>query len=306
MSSEPVAVERAAEPHPEAATVLDQDISMEDTSVTEMRQSQRNRSLDEEPPEPVGRTVDAIVRENGHGIPVRVYVPEGEGPFPVLVWAHGGRFVLGDIDTEDATARALTNEAECVVVSVEYRLAPEHPFPAALHDYLAVLAWAADATATYEGDVDRVLVGGQSAGANLAAAASLYVRDHEGPSIAHQVLIVPAVNYSRELENGRPEGRRDAAYLSDPIHGYNPYAYPLEARAFGGLPSASIVTVGFDSLRHEGKAYADALYDAGVEIRHHHRPGTIHLFFTRFGDTEWEHSRDVAATIGADIAAFVR
>lgn len=277
------------------------------------RAHHRRNALPTGEPEPVGAVEDVVVRSEGHGVGIRVYTPEGSGPFPVLVWAHGGGFVLGDVETEDPLGRALTNATDCLVASVDYRLAPEHPFPAALRDVYAVTEWANEASAEHGGDPDRIAVGGCSAGGTLAAATALLARDRGGPSIDYQTLCYPAVGYdetfpSHEEYDGlflTAEERDWVAeqYLADPIHGYNPYAYPLQASDLADLPPATVVTAGFDPLLDACEAYADGLADAGVPVTRHHYDDMIHSFLGRLDDPEWKRAREAVADVGADLAA---
>lgn len=302
--------------HPDAEELLalmdEQDVpDFHTLTPTEAREFQRSVALPspEYEPEPVEAVTDLVVRGQGHGVPVRAYVPEGGPTAGTLVWAHGGGFVLGDVETEDSTARALANASGCVVLSVDYRLAPEHPFPAALEDVLAVTAWANERAGVVGGDPDRVAVGGSSAGGNLAAAATLVGRDRGEPAINVQVLVYPAVNY------GRPFDSRDTydgyflsldemawfeeCYLDRDLHGRNPYAFPLQAGDFGGLPPAAVVTAGRDPLRDEGRAYADELEDAGVEVTHHEYDDVIHAFLGMLDEPEWERAREAVDDVGA-------
>jgi acetyl esterase len=224
-------------------------------------------------------------------IPIRAYVPEGEGPFPVLVYYHGGGWVIGGLDEYENVTSAICDRGEVVVLSVDYRLAPEHPFPAQLADAYAALEWAAEFAADVSGDPDRLAVGGDSAGGNLAAAVSLLARDRGGPDISHQSLIYPAVaspvihefdSYTENAEGYFLERRSiDWFYekwLPSELHARNEYAAPLLARDLSGLPSATVVTAGFDPLRDEGAAYADRLTEAGVAVHHEHYDDMIHGF----------------------------
>jgi len=302
--------------HPDARAYLEQTERAPDLhslGPARAREFSREMSIPSGDPEPVAAVHDAVVRGAGHGIPVRVYVPEGTGPFPTLVWAHGGGFVIGDVESADATARALTNAAACVVVSVDYRLAPEHPFPAAQRDVYDATVWAAENAAAFGGDPGRLAVGGDSAGGTLAAAVTLMAREHDGPDVDYQVLVYPAVNYSREFESLEEFADSflgtdvmtwfDECYLTDPLCGYNPFAYPLEAADYAGLPDASVLTVGYDPLRDEGRAYADALAGAGADVEHHHYGDVIHGFIGMLQEPEWERSREAVADLGADVRA---
>ena len=225
-------------------------------------------------------------------LPVRVYYPEAAGPHPTLVFFHGGGYVLGSLETHDALCRALTNAAECAVVSVDYRLAPEHPFPAAVEDAFFAVEWVAEHGASVDLDPARIAVGGDSAGGNLSAAVTLVTRDRDGPELAHQALVYPAVDspvtdeYDSYEENA--EGyflEREGMewfleqYVDDEIHLRNEYFAPILAD-LSGVPPASVVTAGFDPLRDEGQAYAAKLEAAGVDVSTHHHEDMIHGFAT--------------------------
>jgi len=223
-------------------------------------------------------------------LPVRVYYPEADGPHPTLVYFHGGGYVLGSLETHDALCRALTNAAECAVVSVDYRLAPEHRFPAAVEDAYFAVEWVANHGESVDLDPTRIAVGGDSAGGNLSAAVTLVSKDRGGPDLAHQTLIYPAVDspvtgeYDSYEENA--EGyflEREGMewfleqYVDDEIHLRNEYFAPILAD-LSGVPPASVVTAGFDPLRDEGQAYAAKLEAAGVEVHTHHFEDMIHGF----------------------------
>ena len=266
-----------------------------------------------EEPEPVGSTTDLEIRGPSGPIPLRIYLPVGEGPSPVLVFLHGGGWVRGSLDAYDGLCRRLANGAGCVVVSVAYRRAPEHPFPTGFEDCYAATEWAAENAAAIEGDPDRVAVGGDSAGGNLSAAVALAARDRDGPDLAHQLLIYPAVNppsvrwFDSYDENG--EGyllTMDSVewYLEQytgPADVGNAYAFPLRARDLSGLPPATVLTAGFDPLRDEGIAYAERLAGAGVEVEHLHYESQIHAFLSLYEhiDEGREAIDEVAATLGA-------
>ncbi len=208
-------------------------------------------------------------------IAVRVYHPAGEGPFPLLVYYHGGGWVLCDLDTHDNTCRTLCRGAQCVTVSVDYRLAPENKFPAAFDDSYAAFEWAAAKAARLGADPDRLVLAGDSAGGNLAAAVALAARNRQGPSISRQLLIYPITTVAsldtpsytqfakgHYLEKAGMEWFRDH-YLTAPEDAADPRVSPLEVADLGGLPPAQIVTAGFDPLRDEGAAYARRLEQAG-------------------------------------------
>src|SRR5262245_22125144 len=146
--------------------------------------------------EPVGKVEDRTVKGLGGDIPIRIYIPNGRGPFPLLVYFHGGGWVVGSIETVDASCRSLTNLANCITVSVDYRLAPEHKFPAAPDDCYAATCWTVLNAASFHGDPTRIAVGGESAGANLAAAVALMAQERAVPSLALQLLEYPVIDYA--------------------------------------------------------------------------------------------------------------
>jgi acetyl esterase len=230
-------------------------------------------------------------------------------PAPVLVYYHGGGWVLGTLDSIDGVCRRLARRGKCVVVSVDYRLAPEYPFPAAVDDADAALRWVADHAESFGGDSDRLAVGGTSAGGNLAAVTALRARrdaprngerggtrrerarETDGPEIARQFLLYPITDYAFDTdsyaENGDGPLLTEAdmrwfwdRYLRSEVDGANPYASPLRAPDLSGLPPATVVTCGFDPLRDEGVAYANRLAEAGVEVRHDHHPDQPHGFLS--------------------------
>ncbi|MGG0718592.1 alpha/beta hydrolase [Robertmurraya massiliosenegalensis] len=223
-------------------------------------------------------------------IPVRIYVPEGEGPFPALVYYHGGGWVIGNLDTVDVPCRMLANRANCVVVSVDYRLAPEHKFPAAAEDSYAAVKWVIDNADSINVDANRVAVGGDSAGGNLAAVVALMARDKGEISLAYQMLIYPVTNHSYATESYTENAdgyllTKDSMvwfwnhYLNNEEDGQNPYASPLLASDLSALPPALVLTGEFDPLRDEGEAYAKRLKEAGVQVEATRYEGMIHGFF---------------------------
>lgn len=221
-------------------------------------------------------------------IPLRIYTPGGHGPFPVLVFCHASGWVVCDLETHDAPCRALANAVPSIVVSVDYRLAPEYKFPAAPEDCYAATRWAAANATAIHGDPDRLAVGGDSAGGNLAAVVALMARDRGGPALAHQVLIYPATDTSFDSASYRQYGEgyfltKDLMvwfakhYLreADAVH---PYAAPLRAPDLRGLAPALVITAECDPLRDDGEAYASRLREAGVAVRHIRYDGMIHGF----------------------------
>jgi acetyl esterase len=240
--------------------------------------------------EAVAAVEDRVVPGPAGEVPVRVYTPDTQGPHPALVFFHGGGFVIGSIGTHDATCRALTNSARCVVVSVDYRLAPEHPFPAAPEDCYAAASWVAKNAAELGVDGERVAVGGDSAGGNLAAVVAQLARERGHPRLVHQLLIYPVTNHSFETKSyaENAEGyllEREMMrwfwnhYLANELDGADPKASPLRGTDLSGLAPATVLTAEFDPLRDEGEAYAERLREAGVPTVHTRYRGMIHGFF---------------------------
>ncbi|GAB3322708.1 alpha/beta hydrolase [Haloplanus salinarum] len=312
---------RAPDLHPEAETILDR-VDLPPTaslSVEGAREALRDLLVAEEPPDDDLTVRDLSIPGPGDdpetSLPIRTYTPPDGGARPVFVYLHGGGWVRGDLDTHDGLCRLLAEAADCVVVSVDYRRAPEHRFPAAVHDAYAATAWAAEYAEIVGGDPDRVAVGGDSAGGNLAAAVTLLARERDGPELAHQVLLYPVTDYAFDTSSydentaGYLLSRASMRwywerYLGDDIDGANPYASPLRARDLSGLPSATVITAGYDPLRDEGAAYADRLREGGVSVTHENYPGMVHVFAS-FPDLD--RARDARRVIADGLAtAFGR
>lgn len=225
-------------------------------------------------------------------IPIRVYTPEIQKPLPLLLFFHGGGFVVCNLDTHDWLCRELCFGAECIVVSVDYRLAPEWKFPAATRDCFAATCWAAQHAVEIGADPARIVISGDSAGGNLAAITALRARDENGPSLRGQLLFYPVTDHytadtASYKENAEGYGlTRDQMvwfwdhYLAAEADAVHPYASPLRAPDLKGLPPAMIVTAEYDPLRDEGIAYANRLVEAGVVVTHSHFEGMIHGFVT--------------------------
>jgi acetyl esterase len=256
----------------------------------------------------VAEVRDLAIPSAGGGIPVRVYRPEGEGPLPIVVWLHGGGWALGSIDTYDAPVRALARAAGALVVSVDYRLAPEHRFPAAVQDSLAAVRWAAERGAELGGDPARIAVAGDSAGGNLAAVVARRLRD-ELP-LRLQVLIYPVtdggVNTPSFREFADRYGltaagmRRFWELYLDGADSSDPDASPLRDPDLAGVAPAYVLTADHDVLRDEGEAYAGALERAGVPVTLVRWPGTIHGF------VRWLAVTDVAGEAIEAVGARLR
>ncbi len=224
-------------------------------------------------------------------IPIRIYTPHGSGPFSVLVFFHGGGWVICNLDTHDALCRSLTNAASCIVVSVDYRLAPEHRFPAATEDCYAATQWVAEHGTELNIDTACIAVGGDSAGGNLAAVVAQLARDKGSPALAFQLLIYPAtdftaktlskqVNGSGNLLTGEDMSWFTNHYLNDENDMLNPLASPSLAANVGNLPPALIITAEYDPLRDEGEAYGRRLIEAGVSVTISRYDGMIHGFMS--------------------------
>ena len=231
---------------------------------------------------------DRLIPGPAGDIPVRLYRPDVAGPLPVVVFFHGGGWSIGSIDTHEPLCEQFAVQVPAVVVSVDYRLAPEHPYPAALEDCLAATAWASAHAPDLGGDPGRLAVAGDSAGGNLAAVVCLKARDTGGPPIAFQLLLYPATDlvtsYPSYVENGQGyfltlEDLEWFARNYAPDDKYRePDVSPLFAERISGLPPALIVTAGFDPLRDQGEAYAQRLREGGVRAASLHYPGMTHAF----------------------------
>ncbi len=262
--------------------------------------------------EPVETVRDFSVPGPATDIPLRVYDPGGCGPLPVVVFFHGGGWVLGGLDCYDNLCTRVANRAECLLVSVDYRLAPEHPFPAAVKDSYAATAWVEENAGGLGGDPERVAVAGPSAGGNLATVVSLMARDRDGPDLTHQYLLYPSVNPAglREFESHRTYAEGYGltraslhwfadAYCPDPVDKRNVYAFPLQASDLSGLPPATILSAEYDPLRDEAFAYEKRLEADGVDVSHHHYGTMIHDFLSR--TDEIDTAVDGIGTVADDL-----
>jgi acetyl esterase len=235
-----------------------------------------------------------LIAQNGHTIPIRVHTPPGNPPFPIAVLFHSGGWVTGSLDTHEPYCKALATEANIVVISVDYRLAPEHRFPAALDDCRDATQWVLIHTGELKGTPSRIFVGGDSAGGTLATTVARLLRDQHDqentPTLAGQILLYPATAYydpptASYLENSEGCGLTRTAmiwywdlYLNDRSEATNPLVAPLLAPNLSNLPRAFIVTAQYDVLRDEGNAYAQRLAEAGVDVTHICMEGMNHGF----------------------------
>jgi acetyl esterase len=247
-----------------------------------------------EPPE-LASVEPLTIPSPAGSIPARVYTPtrlrKAGGLAPGLVFFHGGGWVIGDLDSHDVVCRKLADEGELMVVSVDYRLAPEHKFPAAVDDAIASTKWIAENAKQFGIDASRLMVGGDSAGGNLAAVVAISARDGNGPDIAGQLLIYPAIDFAMTHPSHKePETSillthsvirwfRDH-YLSGAADVHDWRASPARATTLIGLPPAYVLTAGADPLRDEGDEYARRLKEAGVAVTYRTFPGQFHGFFT--------------------------
>ncbi|ASK63384.1 alpha/beta hydrolase [Virgibacillus phasianinus] len=239
--------------------------------------------------EEVKEVKDQTIPLEGRSLPIRVYTPEGEAPQPALIFYHGGGWVIGDLDSHDSVCRLLANRAQCVVISVDYRLAPEHKFPAAVEDAYDSLHWVATHAAEFNIDKNRIAVGGDSAGGNLAAVACIIAKERKFPNIAYQMLIYPSTGYDKAPNSMRENAEgylltvnqmnwfRDQ-YFSSEEELQNPYASPLLYSNHENLPPTLIMTAQYDPLRDVGKAYAEKLEENGIDVYYRNYEGLIHGF----------------------------
>ena len=238
-------------------------------------------------PEPVAEIRDLVI-DTLPPIPARLYRPRS-GTLPLLVYLHGGGWVVGSVAMSDPFCRALANASGCAVLSVEYRLAPEDRYPAAADDAYAATRWSADRASDLGIDASRIAVGGSSAGGNLAAVVALMARERGSPKLAFQLLHAPVLDHDFETPSYRANATGCGLtrsgmrwfwdhYVPDARLRDEPYASPLRAKDLSGLPPAHIVTAECDVLRDEGKAYATRLHEAGVPTAHVEYPGMVHGF----------------------------
>jgi len=257
------------------------------------RQMVRASYASDDPPEPIQQCDDLIIPGPAGDLKIRIYTPAARGPLPILVYFHGGGWVVNDLDTHDGICRTLANAASCLVTAVEMRRAPEAKFPEPLNDCFAATQWLAAHAPEINGDPERIAVGGDSAGGNLAAAVTLLARDRGGPPLVFQLLIYPVTDY---YEPGTPSYHENGTgytldrsfmvwawenYLANTADASHPLAAPLKAPDLTNLPPAFIMTAEYDVLRDEGEMYAQRLSEAGVTVTCQRYAGMMHGFIIR-------------------------
>jgi acetyl esterase len=242
-------------------------------------------------------------------VPIRIYTPAGDGPHPPLVFFHGGGWLLGDLETHDALCRELANASDCIVVAVDYRLAPEHRFPAGLEDCYAATRWVANNAETIGAEPDTLAIAGDSAGGALTVGVALLARDRDGPAIDYQVLAYPVTNHAFDTDSYEENAqgyfltRKDMerfwdGYLRSELDGRHPYASPLRTQNLEGLPPSFVLTSGFDPLRDEGRQLAERLSEAGVPTQSVQYDDMIHGFLTMLADPELDRAHEAIEEIG--------
>ncbi|MFB6310636.1 MAG: alpha/beta hydrolase fold domain-containing protein [Salinirussus sp.] len=312
-----------SERHPAVAERLDelraegQLLRAHQFSVAEVRR-QAEAAIDQggwlDDPQPVGRVREYHIAVDGGEIPVRLYTPTGSGPFPTLIWLHGGGWVRDTIDGNDPICRGLVQSGGFAIVSVGYRLAPDYPFPVGLEDCYRAVEWTAEHRDILLGTGEPIAVGGKSAGGNLTVATVLLARDRDGPEIAHQASLVPVLDRPRDTESYRentggfgptPEEMEWFwhHYVDRDVDSRHPYAAPLQAKDLSGLPPATVLTAGHDALRDDGVAYVERLDAADVDVHHLHYPDMPHhVTGTAFYHEDIGRSREAISAVADRIS----
>ena len=277
--------------NPEYQTMLKQMAEVEAPPLADLPVAAGREMYRTMQPEAPEIEVGSVTDVDAGGAPARVYRPAGDGPFPVVMMFHGGGWVIGDLTTADGQSREVCRGVGALVISVDYRLAPEHRFPAAADDCYAATVWAGQNAAEYGGDPSRLAVAGDSAGGNLAAVVAQMVRDRGGPAIAFQLLVYPVTDGANFNTASYRDNGQDYMLTTDSMHWFwdlyvpnaedrqNPYASPLLAGDLSNLPPALVMTAEFDPLRDEGEAYARKLAEAGIDANLIRCDGLIHGFF---------------------------
>lgn len=305
---------------PKAKAVIDQMASIPLPAWSELDAVTYRSILDAVrfPPPPIelAEIVNRTIPGPAGELPVRIYRNSLAPNQPGIVYFHGGGFVIGSLDSHEGGCRRLSKGVDCTVVSVDYRLAPEHPFPAGIEDAYAATQWVAANAAALGIDAKRIAVAGDSAGGTLAAVTALLARDRGGPSIRHQLLVYPVTDLLFASESYRTNG--EGYYLTRDMMGWfrrqympdshafdDPLASPLYARDLSRLPPATVITAEFDPLRDEGEAYAQRLKEATVPTRVKRYDGVFHGFFSMAGVID-QGDEAVAWAVGELRQAFAR
>ncbi|WP_433289816.1 alpha/beta hydrolase [Pseudonocardia sp. CA-142604] len=258
--------------------------------VTDAAAARRVLSRVKQPPAPRLPRVEDRVIAGPPDIAVRIYWPSVQsGPHPVIVYFHGGGFVLCGLDTHDGLCRILASGVPAIVISVDYRLSPEHKYPAAVADAYRAVSWAYKNAVSLGGDPRRIVAAGDSAGGNLATVTCLRIRDSGGPPVAFQLLLYPWLDFMADLPSRRDNADGyyltathlrwfEQQYLNEPVEATHPYVSPLRAESLADLPPAMVLTAEYDPLRDEGEAYGSRLAEAGVPVQVHRADGLFHCF----------------------------
>ncbi len=285
-------------------------------SPSEAKEGFESMVLSGGPPEPLASVEDRTVPGPNGNIPVRIYTPEGEGPFGVLQYMHGGGWEVGSRFAYDPVCRTIAYRAKCIVISVDYRLTPEFVYPVQVNECYSVLQWIAEYARTFGGDPTRIAVGGDSAGGNLTAVMTLKARDERGPTLKFQFLIYPVTDYCQpesasyqEFANQYFLTARDMKNFFDLYlpHGFDrddPHIFPLRAKDLSSLPPALIINADHDVLLDDGVAYANRLKQAGIPVQHTIYPGIIHTFINLRGQLDQSNVAhdEIAAALRAAFA----
>ncbi|MBD1380557.1 alpha/beta hydrolase [Bacillus sp. IB182487] len=237
-----------------------------------------------------------VIQCTGYDLPIRIYTPKGEGPFPVLLYFHGGGWVFGDLDSCDQICRYISKHAECLVLSVGYRLSPENKYPAAIEDAISSLSWTFNHISSLNGRLDRVCVGGESSGGNIATACALKWKEINNLPIHSQLLITPVTNHACDTPSFQADYSYNLTkekmvwfwshYLKNEEEGFDQYASPLRAESLIGMPKTLLITAELDPLRDEGKLYAKRLQEQLIEVDYVNYPGLVHSFINMIGEAE--------------------
>lgn len=284
---------------PQVAAFLERIAALNAPPIYTLSPAAARKTVPQIPPpyEPIARVEDRRIPGPDGDVPVRIYTPlaavrqPGQGPLPLMVFFHGGGWMVADVPAYEHLARIIANAMDCIVVSVDYRLCPEHRFPAGLEDCYAATVWSAENAGSLGGDPRRIVVCGDSAGANLAAAVSLLARDRMGPPIAYQLLIYPVADNNFDTASYQQNATGFMltqaamrwywdAYLPQGATATPPYAAILKAE-LKGLPPAHVITAEFDPLRDEGEAFVERLKEAGIPVTFKRYDGMIHGFVRR-------------------------